>query len=406
MAAGLTLDLLVRLTAGGRRRSPEALPPPRLRADIWIVVAPPAEPGALGDAIARLLAARPELTVAITAAPGLAMPADARAAPCRYDTVAEAEAALDALAPRLVVSVGPELPPALVRGAARRGLPVCLVDAALPVQGWRDWVPGLTRQLLRHCARILARDEASARALRRAGAPAERLTVAGPLEPPPPLPPCNEAERSALAWTVRARPVWLAGMLPVGEETAVIAAHRAALQLSHRLLLIVVPEEAARGPELARRLGEDEGFEVALRSREDEIEADTQVYVADTEGEIGLWFRLAPITFLGGSLSNAGANCSPLLPAAFGSAIIHGPRGGRHATAFARLVAARATRELRSASELAEAVSDFLAPDRAALAAHNAWQVCSAGAEVAGHIADALLGLLAARDAAAPEAGR
>jgi 3-deoxy-D-manno-octulosonic-acid transferase len=175
--------------------------------------------------------------------------------------------------------------------------------------------------------------------------------------------------------------VWLAASLPEAEEAAVIAAHRAALRLAHRLLLIVVPETADRADALGRQMEEAEGWTVARRATDQEPDPETEVYLADTASEFGLWYRLAPLTFLGGSLYGAGCQRDPFEPAALGSVILHGPRHGDWSASFARLNEARATRPVATASDLAEALGDLMSPDRAARMAQGAWSVTSAGAD-------------------------
>ena len=170
--------------------------------------------------------------------------------------------------------------------------------------------------------------------------------------------------------------------MPQAEEPAVIAAHRAALRLSHRLLLILVPDSCKRAEALADELEAQEGWIVARRDRDDEIDAETSVYIPDSDQEYGLWYRLAPVTYLGGSLAGTGAQRNPLEAAALGSAILHGPRPGVYGAAIGRLGAARGARAVGSTADLAEALGDLLAPDRAALMAQAAWAVASDGAEV------------------------
>ena len=194
--------------------------------------------------------------------------------------------------------------------------------------------------------------------------------------------PCLEAERAALAKLLATRPVWLAVGLPEAEEAVVIAAHRAAQSLAHRLLLIIAPEDAARAGPLAARLADDEGWIVAERSEDQEPEAEVEVFVADGMSELGLWYRLAPITFMGGSLAGQGCVRNPMEPAALGSAILYGPRPGAFGGTFGRLGAARAARAVGSATDLGEALSDLLSPDRAARLAQSAWMVATDGAEV------------------------
>jgi 3-deoxy-D-manno-octulosonic-acid transferase len=146
-------------------------------------------------------------------------------------------------------------------------------------------------------------------------------------------------------------------------------------------LLILVPENPARADALAQQMTEQEGWTVALRAREEEPEPETEVYIVDNPQEFGLWYRLAPVSFLGGTLAGQGALRNPLEAAALGSAILHGPRTGVHGAAFGRLGAARAARAVASGNDLAEALGDLLAPDKAAKLAHAAWAVVSDGAE-------------------------
>jgi 3-deoxy-D-manno-octulosonic-acid transferase len=147
-------------------------------------------------------------------------------------------------------------------------------------------------------------------------------------------------------------------------------------------LLILMPEDPARAATLARKLEAGMGWAVAQRARDEEPEPDIEVFVVDNPAEYGLWYRLAPVTFLGGSLLGKGPVRTPMEAAALGSAILHGPRTGQSGPVFARLGAARATRAVASASDLGDALGDLLAPDRAARLAQAAWMVASDGAEV------------------------
>lgn len=179
-----------------------------------------------------------------------------------------------------------------------------------------------------------------------------------------------------------ARPVWFAASLPEAEEDAVIAAHRACLNHAHRLLLILAPQNPDRAAALAARMEAAQGWNVARRSLDDSPDPEVEVYLADTStDEYGLWYRLAPVTFLGGSLSGDGIIHNPMEPAALGSAILYGPRLGAFGAACGRLGAARAARVIASPADLAEALDDLLSPDRAARLAQAAWAVSSEGAE-------------------------
>lgn len=313
-----------------------------------------------------------------------------------FDSPGAAKSFLDHWRPDCAVLSGGELRPALIHEVLERSLPLAMVNAGAPyiLKGREGWFPGLMRGLLGSIPQVLATDEAAARALRRAGCGPGAVKVVGRMEDGSAVLPCTEAERAALARLLSTRPVWLAAGLPEAEETAVIDAHRAALRLAHRLLLIVVPQDPARAVPLAERMETQEGWLVARRSAEQEPDAETEVYIADTQGELGLWYRLAPITFLGGSLSGTGCLRDPLEAASLGSAIIHGPRPGTHGAIFGRLGAARAARSVASIGDLAEAVGDLLAPDRAARLAQAAWNVASDGVEVTDRVVLAIRRML------------
>jgi 3-deoxy-D-manno-octulosonic-acid transferase len=300
------------------------------------------------------------------------------------DTPAETRAFLDHWRPEIVIFSGGELRPALLHEAFERRIPMLMVNGRTPnfLRERDGWYPGLMRSALSRFARIFTVDEAAARLFRKAGAALSAVAVTGRMEDESAALPCLEAERAALARLLAARPVWFAAGLPVAEEAAVLQAHRAAMQHSHRLLLILMPEDTAQAEPLARRLEADGGWVVAQRMREEEPDAAVEIFIVDSPSEYGLWYRLAPVTYLGGSLFGNGPTRNPMEAAALGSAILHGPRTGRHGPIFGRLGAARATRAVASTRDLGEALGDLLAPDRTARLAQSAWAVVSDGAEV------------------------
>lgn len=316
--------------------------------------------------------------------------------PPPHDTPTEAQAFLDHWRPDVAVFSEGELRPSLISLASERRIPLLMVAARMPyiLKGRDGWYPGLMRSLLADFSHVMTLDETSARAFRKNGAALSAVEVTGKMEEESAALPCLEAERDALAHCLSTRPVWLAVALPEAEETAVITAHRAALRLAHRLLLIVVPADSARAEPLAKRMQDEEGWHVAMRAADEEPEADTEVYIPDSQSEYGLWYRLSPITFMGGSLAGQGCIRDPLEPAALGSAILYGPRPGPFGVTFGRLGAARAARAVGSAPDLGDALGDLLSPDRTARLAHAAWAVASDGAEVTDRVVQMLHDIL------------
>jgi len=366
---------------------------------VWLHAASLAQEVAIWDLIRHLGTVLPDagfLLTSDTAPQRTDLPPRCQHQFVPYEAGGSVASFLDHWRPAAGLWAGNGLRPALIHAAVDCGVPMTLIDAGAEPIGPGGW-PRLVGATLRIFDRVLAVDERAAETLRDAGAEAAAIEIAGPLQQEVPTPLFSQRERNALAAALKARPIWLAALVTPAEEDAVIMAQRLAQRLAHRLLLVLVPDDAARGPELARRLGEA-GLSVALRSVEGEPDATTEVLVADSDGELGLWYRLAPVTFLGGTLDLAGSGGrSPLEPAALGSAVLHGPGTGPHAATYARFTQAAAARLVTSGSELGEALSDLLSPDRAAAMAHSAWRVSTLGAGVFERIAELIAGALAQR---------
>lgn len=377
---GLTLYNLANRREASGRIDRQSRPPGPL---VWLH-APGAEAARSQLELARRLVEEDGVKVLLTCPDPLPPRPQIMVEPPPVDTPSEAVSFLDHWRPELAILSEGELRPALLSEVIQRKVPLVMVGARNPtfLKERDGWYPGLMRGLLGEFKAVLTVDEPSARAFRKAGATPSAVEVTGRLEEESVALPYLEAERDALARQFATRPVWLAASLPEAEEAAVIAAHRAALRLAHRLLLIVVPQDPARVTALAQKMDKEEGWTIALRAEEQEPDPETEVFIADSDREFGLWYRLAPVTFLGGSLSGNGCARNPMEPAALGSAILYGPRPGAYGTIFGRLGAARAARAVGSANDLAEALGDLLSPDRAARLAQAAWAVASDGAEV------------------------
>ncbi len=350
----------------------------------------------------RMLSERSDLNFLLTTTADTRRPSEAplHAQFCPDDTVPAVRNFLDHWRPEIAIWTEPDLRPALITEVKQRAIPLFLIDtrtARPDTSAWRWW-RGMSGALLSRFERILTGDDATAAALRKMGAQPDIVEVTGFLEEGTPALPCNEAERDYLAEDLSARPVWLAAQVKDAECAAVIEAHQQAQRRAHRLLLILVPDRISNGPAWAKTMRQA-GLITEVRSEGEEPGPDTQVYVADTEGEMGLWYRLAPISYLGRSLSSDGG-INPFEAAALGSAIIHGPNVSAHQAAFDRLAAAGATRAARNPAELGDMVERLLSPDIAATMAHAAWQVCSSGAEVTDRVRDLIFATLDEADAA------
>lgn len=213
------------------------------------------------------------------------------------------------------------------------------------------------------------------------------IEITGPLTDTVRALPCNDAECDDLAKLLGGRPVWLAAQIEDDEISMIENAHRKAFRSAHRLLLVLVPRDASAGIRIVETL-ETQGWRTGLRSRSDEPDPDVQIYVADTEDELGLWYRLAPSTFIGGTFLPYGSAADPFDAASLGSAVLHGPHVGATPSRFQRLEANGASVRVSDAEELGEAIITLLAPDKAAMLAQAGWATTTESAHVVQRLAE------------------
>jgi 3-deoxy-D-manno-octulosonic-acid transferase len=305
------------------------------------------------------------------------------------DHPASVTAFLDHWQPDCCVWTWGDLRPNLILAASARHCPLFLINADnAGFDGRRDrWLPDVASTLLPLFSAVMARTPAAARRLMQLGLGKDDVEITTALQAGGQALPCNETDLADLAAACVGRAVWFANGVHMEELQTVLAAHRQALRLSHRLLLVLhpadnlTPQDAFEQSRLQefRVLGWDDG------NYPDET---TQVLITEDPRDIGLFYRMAPVSFLGGSLV-AGHNCvDPLEAAALGSAILYGPRVGKHLQSYSRLAAAGAARIINDSAALGMAVSRLVAPDQAAIMAHAGWDVISEGAALTDRISD------------------
>lgn len=305
------------------------------------------------------------------------------------DSVAAADAFIKHWSPDLGLWTGGNLLPALIHSADVEGIPMFLIDAdenLLVRPGWR-WFPDLPKALFSRFSAIMARSANAARDLRRIGTGDTEITVTGPFLEGGVALPYNQSDHDEMSRLLRGRHVWLAAMAQTSEIPIILEAHRTVSKLAHRALLVIVPDDIGQSDAFKSKL-EDEGWRYAVWSEGELPEEATQVLLADTRGEMGLWYLLAAVTLMGSSLFAGQTGRDPNEPAAHGSAILYGPHVSRYLTGYSRFAEAGAARLVRDADTLATAVQRLIAPDQSAAMAHAAWDVASQGAAVTDQILD------------------
>ena len=265
---------------------------------------------------------------------------------------------LDRWRPQLALFVESDLWPNLLIETARREIPMVLLNARLSERSFRRWqyLPQFIGHLLQGFDLCLARTRADADRLTRLGG--RKVVVSGNLKLDVPAPPADAAALAALKDAIGTRPVTAAASTHPGEDELVIAAHRRLRAGTPGLLTLIAPRHPERGPQIAT-LVRAAGLTAAMRSQNELPDATTDIYVADTMGELGLIYRLAPVVFIGGSLVPHGGQ-NPIEAAKLGAAIVHGPHVANFQELYAELDAAHGAELVADGDRLAAALGALL----------------------------------------------
>ncbi|MBY6160531.1 3-deoxy-D-manno-octulosonic acid transferase [Mameliella alba] len=336
---------------------------------------------AMASLAARLTVQRPEITFWLSGrpngrngTPGVPLPRDVSAEDLR--TVRR-------LRPDVTLWTGQTLRPGLLTALAESGshmIALGLSDTPFQAEAPR-WLPDPAPAVLSLFHSLYTTGPEASRRLRRLGIEGTRVHDATPfLDTEAPLE-CADGLHEEITGLLAGRPVWLAARLRADEAGDVLYAHRQASRLAHRLLLVIAPQSTADAARIARMVRGDQ-MRVCDWENGEMPDENTQILLAGGPEELGLWYRLAPLAFVGGSLTTGGSGEDPFEAAALGTAVLYGPNVGGHLEAYSRLVSAGAARIVRDADSLGAAVSHLVAPDQAATMAHAGWDVISSGAQL------------------------
>lgn len=281
------------------------------------------------------------------------------------DRTAYVESFLDHWRPDLMLWTESDFWPNMLVEAKRRAIPMVLVQGRISPRSYARWryLPDLIGAMLGGFDLCLAQTEADAGRLRGLGGGDVRCL--GNLKYAVPPLPGDEAELERLQTALAGRPFWLAASTHPGEETIIASVHRRLALRFPTLLTMIVPRHPARGPDIARKLIA-QGLSVALRSGGETPQAGTAIHIADTMGELGVFYRLSDIVFMGKSLTVGGGQ-NPFEPARLGCAVLFGPRMENFPEMAAQMIAAGAAIEVKDADTMAQTVATlFDDPDRLA----------------------------------------
>lgn len=262
---------------------------------------------------------------------------------------------LDHWRPALAVWCEMDLWPALMDATDARSIPRVLVNARLSAASLakRRWGRWIYAALLPGFRALFAQNAESVDALVALGAPRERCSVTGTIKTLSPPLPCDADALLRWQGTLAGRPVWLAASSHPGEEALALQAHVRLREQHPNALLLIAPRVPTRGAEVLALCPAG-----TLQRSADPATlpaADGSVYLADTIGELGLWYRLVPVALVGGSIAEVGGH-NPHEPLALGCAVLHGPNVWNFSESYAELSAQGLSRAVTSADELAAAV--------------------------------------------------
>ena len=268
---------------------------------------------------------------------------------------------LDHWKPDLALWMESELWPNILSALKTRGIPCILVNARLSEKSYTGWrrARGLARDILSSFTLILAQTQTDADRYKDLGAPLVHVTdnlkySAKPL-------PVDPVSLAALKLCTDSRPLWVFASTHAGEESLACRIHKTLRTDFPDLLTIIVPRHPSRRDDIAGLCFEEEvkfrlrGDTHALPTNEDDI------YIADTMGELGLFYSLSPIAVIGRSFSDdGGGGHNPVEAAILGCAILTGPNNQFQRQIYDDMLSADAVIETRDEESLTNALRDLL----------------------------------------------
>jgi 3-deoxy-D-manno-octulosonic-acid transferase len=270
----------------------------------------------------------------------------------------------------------------MIRAGAARRLPMVLINGRMSHRSFPRWRRmSATIGTLLGCFEVcLAQSDMDAERFSALGS--RNVVTTGNLKLDVQAPPADNGRLERLMAVTRGRPVIVAASTHPGEEEILLEVHRELAGYFPSLLTVIVPRHPSRGKAVARMIAAA-GLHVSLRSHEDLPTATTDIYVADTMGELGLFYRLAPIVFMGGSLVEHGGQ-NPIEAIKLGAAIAHGPHVFNFSDVYDALDAAGGAQQAASREALVKQIGQWL--DNPATR--------QASVEAAGRVVDQLGGAL------------
>ena len=249
--------------------------------------------------------------------------------------------------------------PAMLNSIKRKNIPLILVNGRISNKSFKRWqqFDFICKELLSCFSFCLGQSDEDAYRLRVLGAK-EAICLGNIKYAGLPLP-VDEEKKAELEKQINGRTVWLACSTHDDEEFKIARFHNELKKDFPDLLLIIVPRHPHRGVEIQKRLQDELKLDVSLRSKEEPITPKTDIYVADTIGELGIWYNLSPLIFVGGSLIPHGGQ-NFMEPSRYRCAVIVGPHMHNFTDAMNRAKKADAVIQVNDVLDLIDNVRQLL----------------------------------------------
>ncbi len=250
-----------------------------------------------------------------------------------------------------------EIWPNLIVEATDRKVPLVLVNARMSMRSCKRWarLSSLSKPVFSRFDLVLTQNWRIAKRL--TGLGARKTSITGNLKYDAPPPPVDATAMEELRRSLGGRPVFLAASTHPGEDEAVARVQEILQSAIPSLLTVIAPRHPDRGEAIASLLGQ-RGLDFARRSVGERISETTQIYVADTIGELGLFYTLAPLSFIGGSLVSHGGQ-NPIEAIKLGSGILSGPHTFNFAETYGVLQRYEGFRLVAGPDDLAAALKSL-----------------------------------------------
>ncbi len=260
--------------------------------------------------------------------------------------------------PDLVLWFESDLWPALLSGIKRKNIPLILVNGRISNKSFKRWqqFDFISKELLGCFTYCLGQSEEDAYRLRVLGA--KDSMCLGNLKYAGINPPVDAEKKAEIMEQIEGRPLWAVSSTHNDEELKIGKFLKRVIEKVPGLITIIAPRHPNRGPEIQEQLNEL-GLKTALRSKGEKISKTTDVYIADTIGEVGIWYDMAPIVFIGGSLIPHGGQ-NFMEPSRFRDAVLVGPHMHNFTDAMNRAKKADAVIQVNDVVELEEALLQLL----------------------------------------------